>query len=512
MLIRSAKEQIKAVWPPLRLRTILLGVLILVASLPGFAAIFLRVYENTLVQQTEAQLATASAAIVGAWADDAGPPLAPYMPSIDLTRLETLPAHIDGMGPAARPDRQAAATARVLMPMALRIAESSGAEVTLLDADAVPLPDGGQRLAGLMEVRKGLAGETATVLRARSSPYGAEPITRAANIMVVHVRPVRIDGRVAGLVLMRQEPRDVFAGIWADRWNIGFGAGTILLLLMLLAGLLSRAIGRPIEMLSAATGDVAQGSINIPPAPAMAAMEIKGLFESFGIMADRVDRRTRYLRDFAAAMSHEFKTPLTGIRGVMELIEEHGNDMDEAERSRFLANAQADADRLSRLVERLLELARADMADPVACAALAARPVLDQVAGIETSRLCAISVRGHARMAVPEQALVTVAQALIDNSRKAGASVIEIGLRMDGDTAVMLFQDNGPGVPPADAARIFEPFFTNRRETGGTGLGLPIVRSLVSASGGSITLMQSSAGACFELRIPAGPRWSEKLP
>ena len=501
-LVRWIKDIIKRVWPPLRLRTILLGTLILVASLPGFAAMFLRVYENTLVQQTEAQLATASAAIAGAWAGDAGEPLARDVPSIDLTRRETLPASVVS-GPPARPDPQAAASARALLPMVQRIVESSGAQVTLLDANAVPLPGGGPRHAGLAEVQRALAGETVTLLRGRSNPYGAEPITRAANVVVVHVRPVRVNGRAAGLVLMRQESRDVFAGMWADRWNIAIGASAVLLLLLFLAGLLSRAIGRPIELLSAATRDVAQGAVFIPPTPAMAAVEIQGLYESFETMADRVERRTRYLRDFAAAMSHEFKTPLTGIRGVIELIEDHGDAMDAAERNRFLANAHADADRLHRLVQRLLDLARADMADPIACAPVDARPVLERVAAIEASEPFRVLVSGEARIAMPEAALITVAQALIDNSRKAGASEIGLDLRMEGGEAVMQAQDDGPGVPPADALRIFEPFFTNRRDTGGTGLGLPIVRSLIAASGGSITLQESAAGARFELRMPA---------
>ena len=79
-------------------------------------------------------------------------------------------------------------------------------------------------------------------------------------------------------------------------------------------------------------------------------------------MAGRIEQRTRYLRDFAAAVSHEFKTPIAGIRGALELLDEHGAGMSDEERKKFIGNAAADAERLSRLVQRLLDLARADMA------------------------------------------------------------------------------------------------------------------------------------------------------
>ena len=267
---------------------------------------------------------------------------------------------------------------------------------------------------------------------------------------------------------------------------------------------LSRAIGRPIETLNSATRDVAQRAITIPPVSPLAAVEIQSLYESFGTMADRVERRTRYLRDFAAAMSHEFKTPLTGIRGVIELIEEHGDEMGDEERSRFLANAHADADRLSMLVQRLLDLARADMADPISPNPIDARAVLDRIAKEEMSGTFAVQISGQAEIAMSEDALTTIAQALIDNSRKAGASRVELHLRMEGNLAILRVSDDGPGIPPADAARLFEPFFTSRRETGGTGLGLPIVQSLINASGGSIASVKSAQGACFEVRVPSG--------
>ena len=113
--------------------------------------------------------------------------------------------------------------------------------------------------------------------------------------------------------------------------------------------------------------------VAIPEAPATAAVEIRALYENFASMAARIERRSRYLRDFAAAVSHEFKTPIAGIRGALELLEDHEEAMSAEERRRFLSNATKDADRLSLLLERLLHLARADMAVAAEGAATAGR-------------------------------------------------------------------------------------------------------------------------------------------
>ena len=77
----------------------------------------------------------------------------------------------------------------------------------------------------------------------------------------------------------------------------------------------------------------------IPEPPVTAAIEIQALYANFASMAARIERRSRYLRDFAAAVSHELKTPIAGIKGVLELIDDHPA-MREEERARFLAKIE----------------------------------------------------------------------------------------------------------------------------------------------------------------------------
>jgi signal transduction histidine kinase len=274
---------------------------------------------------------------------------------------------------------------------------------------------------------------------------------------------------------------------------------------VVLSGLVSRGVARPIEALSAASRDVAAGQGAIPDTPATAAIEIRALYEDFRAMAEAISRRSRYLRDFAAAVSHEFKTPLAGIRGGVELLEDHHATMSEADRRRFLGNIAADTERLSQLVTRLLDLARADMAHAeagiAADLAAAVRRVADGFAapGFEVEVVLPKSLRP---VSVPEEAIETVLTALVENARQAGAARARVEVREGREATTLSVIDDGPGVPAADRERLFEPFFTSRRAQGGTGLGLSIARSLLAAHQARIALADSPAGARFDVTLP----------
>jgi signal transduction histidine kinase len=111
-------------------------------------------------------------------------------------------------------------------------------------------------------------------------------------------------------------------------------------------------------------------------------------------------------------------------------------------------------------------------------------------------------------LALPEAALDAIAGALIDNARQAGAQAIAFAARALPASGMVRITatDDGPGIAPGDRERVFEPFFTTRRASGGSGLGLPIILSLVVAAGGSLRLADNEAGdaggACFVLELP----------
>ena len=103
---------------------------------------------------------------------------------------------------------------------------------------------------------------------------------------------------------------------------------------------------------------------------------------------------------------------------------------------------------------------------------------------------------------MPGVALETVLITLIDNARAAGATEVTIHTTIERAMAIIAITDNGGGIAPGDRQRIFEPFFTSHRQTGGTGLGLPIARALITGQRGSLTLDGASAATCFVIRVP----------
>ena len=522
-MIERAKTVAKRHWPRLGLRTILMGTLLFVAALPGVGAIFLRVYENTLVRQTEAELIAQGAALAATaevlWPGARPQPAdrgaarenyRPEPPTIDLRSTAVLPERPAARQGAPLPAAAANSVAARLAPILVRTGRTTLASIQLLDRQGVILvgPDRGASHAALGEVRTALRGEARTVLRRNGGyrpTYSFEWLSRASALRIHHARPIVVNREVVGVLLLSRSPRALFKGLYQDRGKILLGIALIFGALVVITGLLSRGIARPIERLGAATRRVAAGDGAIPEPPVTAAIEIQALYEDFAVMAAEIARRSRYLRDFAASVSHEFKTPLAGIRGAIELLEDHHATMSEAERQRFLGNASADADRLAQLVTRLLDLARADMARPEPDAATdlgaAIRPIVDAFA--ETTVAVRVTLPDNLpAVAVPKATIEAVLAALLDNSRQAGATVVAVGARYTAAAVELTVSDNGPGVPPVDRARLFEPFFTSRRGEGGTGLGLPIARSLLAASNAEIELVDAAQGAAFVVILP----------
>ena len=521
-MIARLRAFVRAHWPVLRLRTILLSVLIFAGILPGLSAIFLRVYENALVRQTEAELVAQAVALSAVAASDwPGAVVLPFDPArrdqpnyynpepatIDLGSTPILSGRPAPTPSVLPPDPQAVAIAARLGPAIEQTSRTTLASILFLDRNGTVVRGHGRggSLADLTEVRSALSGEPLTVLRRNEAyhpRYSLEWLSRASGLRIHYARPVVVNGRVEGVILTSRSPRALFKGMYQDRVKIGLGLVGTLGVLALLAILVSRGIARPIEALSRATRDVADGGGVLPPAPATAAVEIRTLYEDFGRMAQAVERRSRYLRDFAAAVSHEFKTPLAGIQGAVELLQDH--EMEPAERRRFLDNIAADGRRLSALVTRLLDLARADMARPEAGLSVDVGPPVLKAVDARSDHLAITVDLGlePPRVAVPASTIEMVVSTLLENSRQAGAGAVTIGAAAFADRFVLTLADDGPGVSPGDAHRVFEPFFTTRRGEGGAGLGLSIARALLAANQATLDLVPTADGAVFELVLP----------
>ncbi|MBL8843913.1 MAG: HAMP domain-containing protein [Planctomycetes bacterium] len=221
-------------------------------------------------------------------------------------------------------------------------------------------------------------------------------------------------------------------------------------------------------------------------------------------------------RDFVANVSHELKTPLAAMRGLVETLVDDPA-MDAATRQRFLGKLGHHVTRLADLAVDLLHLARAESDGPVARVALdlaaAARQAVDRFAGPAQSKsiTLAADLAPAAAFADP-LAIEQILDNLVDNALKytpAGGRV-EVRTAMDAGHARLEVSDTGVGIEPAEQGRVFERFYrvdkARARDVPGTGLGLSIVKHLCEANGGTIALESwPGRGSTFRVELPRPP-------
>jgi signal transduction histidine kinase len=174
--------------------------------------------------------------------------------------------------------------------------------------------------------------------------------------------------------------------------------------------------------------------------------------------------------------------------------------MDDEDRRKFLDNIVADANRLAKISGRLRDLARAE--NPVA---LGAATLNGTIAGLR-STFASLDIRANGDLETPmrisEENAAIIFSNLADNAMRHKSSTLELSAKRLGNLLRVNIIDNGEGVSSNNRAQIFESFFTTRRDSGGTGMGLAIVRAMLDAHGGAIRLIDSDKGTAFELTIP----------
>ncbi len=217
-------------------------------------------------------------------------------------------------------------------------------------------------------------------------------------------------------------------------------------------------------------------------------------------------------RRFVADASHELRTPLTTIRGNLGLlarIPPIGAD----DRRAVLADMIEEAERMSRLINNLLTLARADAGRPTRAVPVPVAPLVAdicrQVRSLAPHRAIACAAAGEVALADPD-ALRQILLILLDNAIRHTPAGTAIGVTTAarGATVALTVRDDGPGVPPEVRPLLFERFYRadSARTGDGAGLGLPIARALVEAQGGTIAVESAPGqGSAFTVTLPAAP-------
>jgi signal transduction histidine kinase len=514
---------------------VLMNLAVLVLPLSGIWT--LRLYQSALIRQTESEL-IAQAAIIAAtyratWRSAGGRPdtqpaadarwarlwttderWLPRAANLDLAVDPILPPAPDPV-PASRAADAAARKAGEALDPVLRDAQRMTlAAIRVVDHDGNVIASTGeglgQSLAGQEEVARALRGEPVSVLRERGSPAppsALNAIDTGAQLRIFTALPVLEEGRVVGVVMLSRTPRTLADALYGKRWHL---LGLAVLLLGSIGGLSalgSFAISRPLRAVTDQAKRTAEGDRGaISPVAGPKVREVAELSDALGRMARTLEDRADYIRSFAAHVSHEFKSPLTTIRGSVELLQEHFDSMSQEERARFLRNLEGEAERLARLVTRLLDLARADVSTGADHAKTSADAVVAHIAERyrESGRAVDAKAPEPLTLAIAEEAMEMILVNLIENAfQHAGPQAhVAVSLHRQEGAGVLTVSDDGPGITAANAGRIFTPFFTTARKHGGTGLGLPIVQSLARVHGGSVALLPSATGAAFEVRLP----------
>lgn len=508
----------------------LLFVNLTVLLLPLVGLFFFRFYENALVQQAEAELIMQSAVIAAIYKheildsiDDrkkfgieADPQslvyedgyYTPIYPHLDLSKTVLLPRRPDGEV-AKQIDPLTLYIGGLIMPILEDAKRTTLSGIRLLDYQGTVIAgkeEIGKNFSNIPEVSKALKGYYISVIRERisdSPPPALASISRGTGIRIFTAFPVIHDRRVWGVVYMSRTPQNILKYLYSEKYRVILAGMVLVFITLTIALLTSYMIVRPINTLIKRIKEFSSGDIKAVNKFSISGVcEVEMLAQSFCDMAMSLHNRTEYIRTFAMHVSHEFKTPMTSIQGAAELLLDHMEEMDQEKKYKFLSNIIADSERLKRLVNRLLDMAKADnievneeRSDLYQTLKKLQEKYKDLGLNIVIEKYSELSLK------IASEHLETIFVNLFDNSIQNGAYELNIHLTDRNNKVFVRICDNGMGISEGNKTKIFDPFFTTRRIDGGTGLGLGIVQSILNSHDGTIRVLDSTLGAKFEIEF-----------
>ncbi|MEL6210910.1 MAG: ATP-binding protein, partial [Pseudomonadota bacterium] len=330
-------------------------------------------------------------------------------------------------------------------------------------------------------------------------------ISRRAPVRVFFAMPVVVGDHVIGSVYLSRTPIGTLQQFYRDREPLLQALVVTLLATLLIGGVFTRLLTRPLSGLSDQATRLAEGDRSAAERlPQYGTMEVARLGARLLEMAQALHRRADTVASYTAHVTHELKSPITAIAGAVELLRDADDSMTPAQRQRFLDNIARDAERMTRLLDQMRSLAAAqDMAaggvTPVKEALAMARSAAPNL----TVKLT--DVPSDAALPLSPETTEIVLTHLAKNAAEHGATLLTLTWHRHGDALKLRVQDNGPGISTKNRNQVFQPFFTTKRDRGGTGMGLAIVESLVASNDGAITLADTNQGTAFDLSFPAEP-------
>jgi signal transduction histidine kinase len=253
-----------------------------------------------------------------------------------------------------------------------------------------------------------------------------------------------------------------------------------------------RRLTAPVRTLAAAA-DALGRDVNAPPLPEDGPLEVATAAMAFNTMAARIRRFVEDRTELLTAIGHDLRTPITRLKLRAEFVE------DDEQRGKMLA----DLEEVEAMISATLAFGRdARTTEPVSSLDLVEllRTVLDEAADARPEAADKLAYEGPAHLTVRARplALKRALTNLVSNAVTYGGNARARLIPSEHGTLVIEVEDDGPGIPPAELDRVFEPFHrvepSRSRETGGVGLGLPIARNIFRAHGGDVTLANRPMG------------------
>jgi len=338
--------------------------------------------------------------------------------------------------------------------------------------------------------------------------------------LVVCVQPLNLDTWPNSTLYIADDITADFRSMEQLLRTLALTTMLIVTVLAIAVALYIRRALSPIRQLNQNASEVTAETLaqhQLDPAPAP--QELQELVRTYNLMLRRLSTAWDQQKRFVNDMSHELRTPLSVVQGYLDSTLRRGSNLTAPQRE-GLEVAASETDRTVRLLDQLLQLARIDCGQLTLNLTLVDLEMVAEEAismaeadYLETmaaqSRISLTSADKPVVANVDEARLRTVLVELLDNSLRYSTpgSPIEVRIMPHQGWAVIEIQDQGPGIPSDCQPHIFEPFYRvdeNRsRSTGGTGLGLTLVRSTVEAMAGQVSVRSGpDQGSVFTIRLP----------
>ena len=315
--------------------------------------------------------------------------------------------------------------------------------------------------------------------------------------------------RVCGVAQLSSSTQSIDDVLARERVLLLVGGGAVLLLALLLGLLLTNRALLPLRRLTATSRALAGGDLRARSRLDPRRDEVGTLAHSFDDMADRIEaafiaqaESEARMRRFIADASHELRTPVTALKGYIDVLR-RGASREPRALDAALDSMAREAERMRILVLDLLTLARLDAQRPLSLQALdlndVLAAVLDDGAPGMPEDLQREFAPGQLVVTADQNALATIARNLLVNACKYAPSARQVWTTARADSrAVFSVHDEGPGIAAADLPHVFDRFYrgekTRAREEGGSGLGLSIARGLARAQGGDVAIESVEGG------------------